>query len=180
MDVGERLKKIRKLKGISQRELAKRAGVTNSTISMIEKNSVSPSVGSLKKILACLPISIGDFFTVDLNEIEPVKVVFRADEQPDIGTGNVRLLLVGAPIKGRTTDILREFYPPGADTGEEMLQHDGEEGGVVLKGEIELTVGFDVYHLKAGDGFYFNSSHPHRFRNITDEDSEIISSNPVH
>ena len=91
MDVGERLKKIRKLKGISQRELAKRAGVTNSTISMIEKNGVSPSVSSLKKILACIPISIGDFFTIDLDEMEPEKVVFRAAEQPDVGTGNVQL-----------------------------------------------------------------------------------------
>ena len=52
LDVGARLKTIRKLKGLSQRELAKRAGVTNSTISMIEKNSVSPSVSSLKKVLA--------------------------------------------------------------------------------------------------------------------------------
>ncbi|MBP8195099.1 MAG: helix-turn-helix transcriptional regulator, partial [Azonexus sp.] len=44
LDVGVRLQSIRKLKGLSQRELAKRAGVTNSTISMIEKNSVSPSI----------------------------------------------------------------------------------------------------------------------------------------
>jgi len=41
LDVGARLQTIRTLKGLSQRELAKRAGVTNSTISMIEKNSVS-------------------------------------------------------------------------------------------------------------------------------------------
>ena len=52
MDVGVRLQTIRKLKGLSQRELAKRAGVTNSTISMIEKNSVSPSISSLKKVLS--------------------------------------------------------------------------------------------------------------------------------
>ena len=54
MDVGERLQSIRKLKGLSQRELAKRAGVTNSTISMIEKNSVSPSISSLRKVLGGL------------------------------------------------------------------------------------------------------------------------------
>jgi transcriptional regulator with XRE-family HTH domain len=179
VDVGERLKKIRKLKGISQRELAKRAGVTNSTISMIEKNGVSPSVSSLKKILACIPISIGDFFTIDLDEMEPEKVVFRAEEQPDVGTGNVQLYLVGASVKGRTTDMLREFYPPGADTGEEMLQHEGEESGVVMKGEIELTVGFDVYLLKAGDGYYFSSHIPHRFRNLSDEECHIISANPA-
>ncbi|SIS74668.1 cupin domain-containing protein [Neptunomonas antarctica] len=176
MDVGERLKQIRTLKGVSQRELAKRAGVTNSTISMIEKNAVSPSVSSLKKILACVPISIGDFFTDDT---QPEKVVFRADEQPNIGTDNVKLLLVGATVKGRSTNILREHYPPGADTGADMLQHEGEEGGLVLQGEIELTVGFDVYHLKAGDGYYFNSSLPHRFRNTSDEECQIFSSNPA-
>ncbi len=176
MDVGERLKQIRKLKGISQRELAKRAGVTNSTISMIEKNGVSPSVSSLKKILACVPISIGDFFT---DEAAPEKVVFRADEQPDVGTDNVKLLLIGATVKDRTTNIMREYYPPGADTGADMLQHEGEEGGVILKGEIELTVGQEVYNLKEGDGYYFNSSLPHRFRNTSDEECQIISSNPA-
>ena len=55
LDVGERLQSIRKLKGLSQRELAKRAGVTNSTISMIEKNSVSPSISSLRKVLSGIP-----------------------------------------------------------------------------------------------------------------------------
>ena len=51
MDLGARLKTIRKRLGLSQRELAKRAGVTNSTISMIEKNTVSPSFSSLLKVL---------------------------------------------------------------------------------------------------------------------------------
>lgn len=62
MDVGARLQTIRKLKGLSQRELAKRAGVTNSTISMIEKNSVSPSISSLKKVLGGIPMSLVEFF----------------------------------------------------------------------------------------------------------------------
>lgn len=62
MDVGERLQSIRKLKGLSQRELAKRAGVTNSTISMIEKNSVSPSISSLRKVLGGIPMSMVEFF----------------------------------------------------------------------------------------------------------------------
>lgn len=177
-DVGERLKAIREVRGLSQRELAKRAGVTNSTISMIEKNSVSPSVSSLKKVLSGIPISIGDFFTLDLEKIEPEQVVFRQDEQPDIGSNNVSLKLVGATQQWRSIDVLREVYPPGADTGPEMLQHEGEEGGIIIRGEIELTVGFDVYHLKAGDGYYFKSNRPHRFRNTGNEEAEIVSANP--
>ena len=42
MDIGARLQLVRKSKGLSQRELAKRVGVTNSTISLIEQNKVSP------------------------------------------------------------------------------------------------------------------------------------------
>ncbi|BBB26901.1 cupin domain-containing protein [Amphritea japonica] len=179
MDVGERLKLIRKMKGLSQRELAKRVGVTNSTISMIEKNGVSPSVSSLKKVLSGIPISIGDFFTMDIDEgAEPESVVYRHEEMPDIGSNNLSLKLIGARTKGRSMDLLKERYEPGAETGSEMLQHPGEEGGVVVCGEIELTVGFQVYHLKAGDGYYFNSNRPHRFRNISDEVCEIISANP--
>ena len=70
MDVGKRLKSIRLIRNISQRELAKRAGVTNSTISMIEKNSVSPSISSLKKVLNGIPISLVEFFTEENNEPE--------------------------------------------------------------------------------------------------------------
>ena len=51
MDIGARLQLVRKSKDLSQRELAKRVGVTNSTISLIEQNKVSPSVSSLKKVL---------------------------------------------------------------------------------------------------------------------------------
>lgn len=178
MDVGERLKILREIKGLSQRELAKRAGVTNSTVSMIEKNGVSPSVSSLKKVLAGIPISIGDFFTMDLENLPPEQVVFRHDEQPEVGSNHVSLRIVGASIKGRSMDIMHETYEPGADTGPDMLQHQGEEGGVVIRGEIELTVGLEVFVLKQGDGYYFNSNRPHRFRNLSDEPCEIISANP--
>ena len=77
MDVGARLKTIRKLKGLSQRELAKRAGVTNSTISMIEKNSVSPSVSSLKKVLSGIPMSLVDFFSLELEQDSQRQVIYR-------------------------------------------------------------------------------------------------------
>ena len=87
MDVGVRLQSIRKLKGLSQRELAKRAGVTNSTISMIEKNSVSPSISSLKKVLGGIPMSLVEFFSLDLEQDNQTQVVYRADELTDLSSG---------------------------------------------------------------------------------------------
>ncbi|MEI8597785.1 helix-turn-helix domain-containing protein [Vibrio sp. M60_M31a] len=61
MDVGKQLKTIRTMRGLSQRELAKRSGVTNSMISQIEQNLVNPSVGSLKRYWKRFPSQWASF-----------------------------------------------------------------------------------------------------------------------
>lgn len=175
MDVGARLQTIRKLKGLSQRELAKRAGVTNSTISMIEKNSVSPSISSLKKVLGGIPLSLVEFFSPDFEQEGEPQVVYRADELIDISDGAVSMKLVGKAHPSRAIAFLDETYPPGSDTGEEMLVHQGEETGMLVAGSLELTVNGQVYVLAAGDSYYFDSNKPHRFRNPFDEPARLIS-----
>jgi Mannose-6-phosphate isomerase len=97
---------------------------------------------------------------------------------PDIAIGNnIVMRLLGRKTKGRLMQILHECYEPGADTGESMLRHEGEEGGIVIKGSIQLTVGDRVEALHKGDGYYFNSRLPHRFLNNSSEICEIISAN---
>jgi transcriptional regulator with XRE-family HTH domain len=175
LDVGARLLAIRKLKGLSQRELAKRAGVTNSTISMIEKNSVSPSISSLKKVLGGIPMSLVEFFSSDLDEQNQPKVVYKSDELVDIGGGEVTMRLVGRAFPDRSLSFLEETYPPGTDTGPEMLCHEGEEAGMVVAGSLELTVGEEVFVLESGDSYYFRSEQPHRFRNPFEQPARLIS-----
>jgi len=175
LDVGVRLQSIRKLKGLSQRELAKRAGVTNSTISMIEKNSVSPSISSLKKVLGGIPMSLVEFFSLDLEQDSHTQVVYRADELTDLSSGTVTMKLIGKAHPNRTITFLDETYPPGTDTGEEMLNHDGEEAGMLVDGRLELTVGTEVFVLEPGDSYYFDSTKPHRFRNPYDKPARLIS-----
>ena len=175
VDVGARLKEVRTQKKLSQRELAKRAGVTNSTISLIEQNRVSPSVSSLIKVLNGLPMTLQDFFSLDVPEKK--QVFYPAVELPDLGHGEIQLRLVGHNHPNRTLSVLNEIYPSGSDTGAEMLSHDGQEGGVIVKGKIELTVDKEVKVLSPGDGYFFDSQLPHRFRNIGDQDCEIVSAN---
>lgn len=83
IDVGARLRAVRTMYGISQRELAKRAGVTNGLISLIEQNPVSPSVHSLTRVLDGIPTSLAEFFTLDLSATPPV--FFGRDELSDLG-----------------------------------------------------------------------------------------------
>jgi transcriptional regulator with XRE-family HTH domain len=175
VDVGARLKTIRKMHCLSQRELAKRAGVTNGTISLIEQNRVSPSVSSLRKVLSGIPMSLGEFFATDFSATP--KVFFESDELTDLGDGQVRLRLVAGDRRERAMALMHETYAPGADTGEDMLTHEGEEGGVVVQGRIEITVGGRKRILGPGDAYYFDSTLPHRFRNPDDDECVIISAN---
>lgn len=172
-DVGARLRALRNLRGISQRELAKRCGVTHSSLSLIEQGKVSPSVSSLKKILDAIPIGVGDFFTMDLESRD--QVFYSADELADMGSGEVIFKLVGANREARALSFMIETYPPGTDTGREMIAHQGEEAGVVLEGEIEITVGAETRVLGAGEAYYFDTNVPHRFRNAGKAPCRLVS-----
>lgn len=162
-DVGGRLRALRTLRGISQRELAKRCGVTHSSLSLIEQGKVSPSVSSLKKILDAIPIGVGDFFTMELESRD--QVFYSAAELADVGSGEVIYKLVGANRESRALSFMIETYPAGSDTGREMIAHQGEEAGVILEGEIETTIGAVTRLLGPGEAYYFDTNVPHRFRN---------------
>jgi transcriptional regulator with XRE-family HTH domain len=171
--MGDRLREIRERFGLSQRALATRADVTNGMISLIEKNRSSPSVATLKKILDVFPMSLAEFFAPG-HEERPA-IFYRADELVEIGGGLISYRQVGASLDGRALQLLHERLAPGADSGAAMLRHEGEEGGVVVRGEIELTVGMQTRILTAGDAYAFQSSVPHRFRNLGRETCEIVS-----
>ncbi len=174
--VGARLKRMRQVFGLTQRELARRAGVTNGAISLIEQGRVSPSISSLKKILDGIPMSLAEFFTLDLTA--PEDVFFAAADLTEIAfEEQISFRMVGRRLKDRALQMLHETYRPGADTGEAMLRHDGEEVGIVVRGRLLVTVGDQEQALGAGDAYYFSSRIPHRFRNPFDELCEVISAN---
>ncbi|PID44428.1 MAG: XRE family transcriptional regulator [Proteobacteria bacterium] len=173
-DAGQRLRTIRERYGLSQRGLARKAGVTNGIISMIEQNRNSPSLATLKKILDAIPISFSDFFSADSDKEK--QIVFRASELPETGSTGFSFKQVGTDLKEKAMQIIHEHIEPGADSGSDMLRHESEEGGVIIRGLLELTVGGEIHTLGPGDAYYFDSRIPHRFRNIGKETVEIVSS----
>jgi mannose-6-phosphate isomerase-like protein (cupin superfamily) len=164
IDVGARLRGIRTTFGLSQRELARRAGVTNGLISLI-----------VQKVLDGIPMSLAEFFTLDLGT--PPQTFFSADEFVELGNEEVSLRLLAAQRPGRQLTILHERYAAGAGTGDEMIVHRGEDGGVVIRGRLEVTVAGNTRVLGPGEAYYFASQLPHRFRNVGRETCEIISAN---
>lgn len=182
-DIGARLNAMRSAAGLSQRQLAERAGVPHAQISNVEKNKVSPSVSTLRKILSGLGVGMADFFEPERRP--PAGPFFDSDQLIDltskvaanaIGEGRGRMIFrqIG-DARGHNLQILHEVYDPQADTGETLLQHASSEGGFVVEGELEVTVGEEVRILKAGESYLFDSRMPHRFRNISESRTVVIS-----
>lgn len=173
-DLGRRLHDLRTERGLSQRELARRAGTTHGTISFIERNKISPSIGTMRQILDCLGLTLSEFFAPDAQPAS--SYFFRRQDLVDVGSGGVQLLQVGKSLKGRPLQVLLEFYPPGAETaGAPYRVEGGEEGGIVVEGEIEATVGDEVRILRQYDAYLFPTSLPHRLRNTGDKRCIIVS-----
>lgn len=181
-DVGTRLREMRQQFGLSQRQLADQAGVPHGQISMIETNKSSPSVASLRRILGGFGITMSEFFEPDVTESS--QVFFKPTELRDLtsqlyqGPEAMRSMLTLKQVgdaKSHGLQILQERYEAGADTGEDMIEHEASEGGIVVSGELEVTVGNETRILKAGDAYLFNSRQPHRFRNVSDRAAEVIS-----
>lgn len=177
MDIGKKLQRIRKARGLSQRELAARAGLTNGTVSLIEQNKTSPSVASLKSLLDAIPLSMAEFFATEEPSDTP-KIFFSADEfvevAPRSGLTDLSLRQLGNALT-HNLQLLDEVYPPGSDTGPELLSHEGEEAGVVIEGQIKISVGDHVKILGPGDGYIFDSQQPHRFSNPGSVVCRVIS-----
>lgn len=182
MDIGGRLRSVRESRQLSQRDLATRAGLTSGAISLIEQNKSSPSVSSLKALLDAIPMTMSEFFA-EVENTGPPKCFFAENEFIELSPQDIGLGAAAARLSLRqlgnasehSLQMLYERYPPGTDTGPEMLSHEGEEAGVVVSGVIEITVDDQVRVLNPGEGYLFDSRLPHRFRNIGDKECVVIS-----
>ena len=172
-EIGRSLKDLRTQIGLSQRQLARVSGVANATISQIEAGRLNPTVSMLKKVLDGIPIGLGEFFA---NELELTdRIFFRAEELTEIADGGLSFMQVGANLRDKSIQLLKESYQPGAGTGKHELTHEGEECGIILSGRLEVTVAGQTATLRQGDAYYFKSNQPHHFRNPGSDTCELIT-----
>lgn len=162
--VGARLKAVREQAGMSQRELAKRAGVTNVTISLIEQESHAPSLASLHRILNAIPITLAEFFALPVTK---QNVLFYEHADLAVVTrGGADLRVLGGERRDKKLQLFFERYAPGASTGDEPIVHDGETAAVIVQGTVELEVAGQKRRINSGGGFQLIGKQPYRLTNI--------------
>lgn len=171
--VGTRLRELRVERGLSQRELARRAEMTNANLSMIEQGRVSPSIQTLEKILRAVPISLADFFRED-TPIGPR--VSKYSTQPRIHIPGLDALVCLSPRdNGPSLFIITQHIKPGSVLTEIPVTTAADWlSAVVVQGALLLTVGDGTWMLERGDAFQFHCHRRFRLENQAEEEAIIV------
>ena len=169
IDVGTRLKEFRTLLGLSQSDLARKVGVTASTISQVESNLIYPSLPALLKLAEVLNVDVGQIFQGSGRFGRNIH--FSAEDAADIRTsGFPQEVLKGkrlTPVNNEATaePFLIEF-PAGIKISQHFFSHKGQEFGYLLSGELHLTVRATDYSFKPGEVIYLTRDTPEQWSNV--------------
>lgn len=158
MDIGNKLKELRVLKGLTQEELADRSELSKGFISQLERNLTSPSITTLMDILQCLGTSIGEFF----NEAPDEQIVFGKQDyfvKEDTEYKNEIKWIIPNAQKNTIEPIYLALQAGGSTCPD--TPHEGEEFGYVLQGAVSIHLGNKTYKAKKGESFYYTADKTH-------------------
>ena len=167
---GQRIKRLREDHKMSLVDLAKKTGQPPEFIEQVESDSLTPPVSFLLQLSQALQIDPSHLLT----DQERIQIDGKRQESfvKRTQSYSYRTLTPGAADKH-----LRAFMvtiEPQEKHKMVEYKHPGEEFIFVYKGELELTLGSKVFHLKQGETLHFDSETKHKLRNISDEQCELI------
>ncbi len=176
LQVGARIRHARILKGMLMRDLAGAVGCDESMISKIEAGKVMPSLAMLNKIVVALDRDMASFFGLEIDEHKLVqtpadRITVEGDAlRGGTGVSYERLVPLAA---GNLLEANIHIVAPGG-VKDDPITHQGEAVGYLLEGEIDLVIDGTVYHMKAGDSFFFKAHLTNGYRNTGDTIARII------
>ncbi|RDU38719.1 DNA-binding protein [Neobacillus piezotolerans] len=168
MDIGSKIRTIRKRKNITIAQICEGTGLSKGFISNVENNNTSPSINTLQTIASFLRVPL-PYLLLEKNE--QMSVIRKNERQ--VMTSNESDMKVEHLASMGGLSIRMVEFPPGASTGGKNA-HEGEECHLVLKGKILAEQGEDSYILEEGDTFSWCASVPHYVKNIGDEVASVL------
>ncbi len=178
--IGERLREERKRAGLSQRNLAKRLGLSPSLISQLESGQTKPSVGTLYAIVSELGLSLDSVIRGEAMDAAWQEVTSPASGSgsPLVHPGERQAIDLASGVRWEELtatsedgiDFLEAIYEVGGSStpDDSLMRHHGREYGYIVSGTLGIQIGFTEYELRAGDSIAFDSTTPHRLFNKGD------------
>jgi transcriptional regulator with XRE-family HTH domain len=177
--VGERIRKLREIKGLSLGDVSQRTGISDEMLKSIEADAVAPPLGTLTKLARALEMKMGYLLTG--GESRPFVITRKDERQPVSRHATEQQSKYGYSYlslsPGMRDRNMEPFLVTLSPTAEEMpgSVHEGEEFLFVLEGEMEVTVGEHREILYPGDSIYYQSSIPHLVKCYQDKPTRILA-----
>lgn len=175
--LGAEIRELRKARGLTLEDMAAKIGRSVGYVSQVERGLSPVTIPNLKSIAETLGVGINWFFRNDgtAQSSDEQGLIVRRENRGRLdfpGTGVTEELL--SPNLNGLFEMILGRFQPGAETGDAKYAQTGEEGGMVLTGELELIIDGVSHHLRAGDSFTFPLSAPHKSRNPTDQETTVL------
>lgn len=170
--IGKKIEETRKIRNLSLRELAKKAEITPSMLSQIEKNNANPSIQTLKSLAKALDVPV---FTFLMDEVDTKELIVKKDNRKKMIIDGLHYELLSPDFTSQiATAIMR--LSPGHSSSEKLLSHRGEEVAYVLEGTIHLNLLGEEYELNTGDSVKIPAFTEHKWTNKNDYEVCILFS----
>ena len=162
MNLGEKIKLIRKNKDYTLKELSEITGLSIGFLSNIERDWNSPSINNLQQICSALNINLMEILDEEISTNPITRVHEREEILKNIETNTTveSLLNRKASLNGIAITIEEESSFSDMSWG-----HGYDEIGIVVKGELEIEIDKTLYHLYEGDSIFIKQNTPHSYRN---------------
>src|SRR5262245_595553 len=168
-ELGHKLRRLRKKRGLGVVEAAKRAKISAGFLSAIELSRANPSVATLQRLTATYGTTVLDFYDVPKQSNHLVRPRDRQAIQTQNGV-RIELLSIGA--RQLETQIFR--IQPGAGS-DGAYSHQGEEFIYMMSGTLEIWLDeLECHTLTEGDSFWFESTVGHRWYNPSSEEAVLL------
>ncbi|MDP3340930.1 helix-turn-helix domain-containing protein [Frigidibacter sp.] len=177
LNLGERVRELRKAKGWTLEQAAVQAGLARSTLSKIENGQMSPTYEALKKLAEGLAISVPQLFTPPSKaQVTGRMAVTRAGEgQAQATVTYEHELLAGALRAKQMLPYRARIRARKLEEFGGWVRHDGEEFLYVLTGVIRLYSEFyEPVDLRRGDSAYYDATMGHNVISVSEEDATIL------
>lgn len=176
---GERLRHLRRQRGLTLAEVAERSGLAISTISKAERGLTALTYDRLLSLARAFDLELGPFIAdpVTASRAGPAVVVTRAgagarSENPYYV---MEMLCTDRPGK-RMTPLIAQIKAHSAMDFDRAIVHRGEEFSFVLRGVLDLLIeGMSPIRLEQGDCVYFDSGRGHTYVSVSDEDALVVT-----
>ena len=173
VDVGDRLRAIRRLRRATLKTVAERAQLSESFLSQVERGRANASIASLQRIAGALGVHVADLFEPNGSPSRPR--VLRRESRPALTFGVLGQKYMLTPRPLENLQVIVGEFEAGGSTGDEPYTHgDSEELLVVIAGVVSLQLGSEVFELSTGDSIDYRSSVPHRLTNIGGDPAEVM------